>query len=124
MARPPGKSRWDRFIGWSVEQRQQHLGCWPINSASCSCPGSGAHLASHLLEAAARRLSALASPLRPSGGWSDLVEEDRFAGTAYQAAGWLHLGQTTGRTVKSRQRTLQSPASGVGATAAPAFRQR
>jgi hypothetical protein len=41
------------------------------------------------------------------------VAQDRFAGTAYQAAGWLWLGQTTGRTRQDRDRTLQAPIKSV-----------
>jgi hypothetical protein len=41
------------------------------------------------------------------------VELDRFAGITYQAAGWLELGQTTGRTRQDRHRTLQSPRKSV-----------
>jgi len=41
------------------------------------------------------------------------VEQERFAGTAYQAAGWLCLGTTTGRTRQDRQRTLHSPIKSV-----------
>jgi len=41
------------------------------------------------------------------------VEEDRFAGTAYHAAGWLRVGQTTGRTRQDRDHTLQVPIKSV-----------
>jgi hypothetical protein len=37
------------------------------------------------------------------------VETDRFVGTAYQAAGWSGLGQTTGRTRQDRRHALQTP---------------
>lgn len=57
-------------------------------------------LASHLLGELARRL--------PRDWWQEhrrrllllesFVERGRFAGTAYRAAGWHPLGQTTGRT--------------------------
>jgi hypothetical protein len=53
------------------------------------------------------------------------VEIDRFAGTAYKAAGWLELGQTTGRTRQDRHHTLQSPRKSIWVRALhPAFRQR
>ena len=41
------------------------------------------------------------------------VEVERFAGTTCQAAGWLELGLTTGRTRQDRERTLQSPRKSV-----------
>jgi hypothetical protein len=31
------------------------------------------------------------------------VEAHRFRGTCYQAANWIHVGQTTGRTRQSRR---------------------
>jgi Domain of unknown function (DUF4338) len=37
------------------------------------------------------------------------VQTDRFVGTAYQAAGWSSLGQTTGRTRQDRRHSLQTP---------------
>ena len=57
------------------------------------------HLASHILSRVTRRLSS---------DWQDkyghpihlletFVEPDRFAGTAYRAAGWIAVGATTGR---------------------------
>ena len=56
-------------------------------------------LASHLLGILARRVT---------GDWQrkyghpiylleTFVEQERFAGTAYRAANWIHLGQTQGR---------------------------
>jgi hypothetical protein len=52
------------------------------------------------------------------------VELDRFAGTAYKAAGWLELGQTTGRTRQDRRRTIQTSRKSVWVRPLhPAFRQ-
>jgi hypothetical protein len=69
-----------------------------------------AHLASHLLGGATRRLAAdwQARYGHPVCLVETFVEQDRFAGTAYKAAGWLHLGPTTGRTRQDRQHALQS----------------
>jgi hypothetical protein len=106
----------DRFIGWSVALRQQRLGALVNQQRFLILPWVRvAHLASHLLGRATRRLAA---------DWQaryghrvclveSFVEQDRFAGTAYQAAGWLYLGTTTGRTRQDRQRTLQSPIKSV-----------
>jgi hypothetical protein len=102
----------DRFIGWSVQQRAEHLGAVANQQRFLILPWVRVpHLASHLLVLAARRLA---------GDWQNryghrvwlietFVEQERFAGTSYQAAGWICLGQTTGRTRQDRQRTLQSP---------------
>ena len=52
------------------------------------------------------------------------VEPDRFAATAYQAAGWQHLGFTTGRTRQDRHGTLQCPVKAVWIKPLhPAFRE-
>lgn len=102
----------DRFIGWSVQQRAEHLGGIANQQRFLILPWVRVpHLASHLLVLAARRLA---------GDWQNryghrvwllesFVEQERFTGTSYQAAGWICLGQTTGRTRQDRQRTLQSP---------------
>jgi hypothetical protein len=73
------------------------------------------HLASHLLALTTRRLSTDWQDRYGHPIWlvETFVEPERFAGTAYQAAGWLGLGTTTGRTRQDRQRTLQSPIKSV-----------
>jgi hypothetical protein len=65
------------------------------------------HLASHLLSQIVRRIDA---------DWQaryhhrlylleTFVQSDRFRGTAYQAANWIRVGQTSGRTRQNeRQR--------------------
>jgi hypothetical protein len=118
----------DQFIGWSVAQRQQHLGALANQQRFLILPWVRvAHLASHLLSLATRRLSGDWQARYGHPLWlvETFVEVDRFAGTAYQAAGWRHLGQTTGRTRQDRQRTLQSPRKSVWVRPLhPAFRQR
>jgi hypothetical protein len=106
----------DRFIGWSVAQRQQRLGALANQPRFLILPWVRvAHLASHLLARATRRLSADWQARYGHRVWlvETFVEQDRFAGTTYQAAGWLPLGPTTGRTRQDRQRTLQSPLKSV-----------
>ncbi len=102
----------DRFIGWSVEQRAQHLGGIANQQRFLILPWVRvAHLASHLLVLAARRLAADWQTRYGHRVWlmETFVEQERFAGTSYRAAGWICLGQTTGRTRQDRQRTLQCP---------------
>jgi hypothetical protein len=41
------------------------------------------------------------------------VEEDRFRGTAYQAANWRKVGRTKGRTRQDRQRTIQASVKAI-----------
>jgi hypothetical protein len=117
----------DRFIGWSVAQRQQRLGAIANQQRFLILPWVRvAHLASHLLARATRRLSGDWQARYGHPVWlvETFVESDRFAGTAYKAAGWLPLGQTTGRTRQDRQRTLHSPLKSVWVRPLhPAFRQ-
>jgi hypothetical protein len=118
----------DQFIGWSMEQRQQHLGAIANQQRFLILPWVRVpHLASHLLALATRRLSADWQARYGHPVWlvETFVELDRFTGTAYKAAGWLELGQTTGRTRQDRQRTVQSPPKSVWVRPLhPAFRQR
>jgi hypothetical protein len=114
----------DQFIGWSVQQ----LGGIANQQRFLILPWVGVpHLASHLLALATRRLSQDWQTRYGHPVWlvETFVERERFAGTAYKAAGWLELGQTTGRTRQDRQRTVQSPIKSVWVRALhPAFRQR
>jgi hypothetical protein len=118
----------DQFIGWSVEQRQQRLGSIVNQQRFLILPWVRVpHLASHLLALATRRLSADWQARYGHPVWlvETFVEIDRFAGTAYKAAGWLELGQTTGRTRQDRQRTLQTPLKSIWVRPLhPQFRQR
>jgi hypothetical protein len=118
----------DRFIGWPAEQRAEHLTGIANQQRFLILPWVRVpHLASHLLVLAARRVA---------GDWfkgyghrvwllETFVEQGRFSGSAYQAAGWLRLGQTTGRTRQDRQRTLQAPIKSVWVRPLhPQFRKR
>jgi len=117
----------DQFIGWSVPQRRQHLSAIANQQRFLILPWVRVpHLASHLLALGTARLSADWQARYGHRIWlvETFVEVDRFAGTAYKAAGWLPLGQTTGRTRQDRQRTIQSPRKSVWVRALhPAFRQ-
>lgn len=96
----------DRWIGWSPEERQQGLPLIANNSRFLILPWVRVeHLASHLLSQIARRIDA---------DWQrryhhrlylleSFVQQDRFQGTCYQAANWIEVGQTTGRTRQSKR---------------------
>ena len=96
----------DRWIGWSAGQRAQGLPFIANNSRFLILPWVRvAHLATHILAQIARRID---------GDWQSryrhriylletFVQQDRFRGTCYQAANWIHVGQTTGRTRQSRR---------------------
>jgi hypothetical protein len=90
----------DRHIGWSARARLANIGLLAYNTRFLILPWvKVAHLASHLLGRVARRLS---------GDWQHLyghpilfletfVDPQRFRGTCYRAANWVHMGVTTGR---------------------------
>jgi hypothetical protein len=102
----------DQFIGWSAQARQQNLR-WVVNNdrfvilpwVQIKC------LASYLLGGAVRQLP---------GDWprvyghdlalvETFVEKQRFAGTAYAAAGWIGVGQTLGRGRNDRTHDQAAP---------------
>ena len=102
----------DCFIGWSGSQRAEHLGDIANQQRFLILPRVRVpHLASHLLVLAGRRLADDWQNRYGHRVWlmETFVERERFAGTSYGAAGWICLGQTTGRTRQDRQRTLHSP---------------
>ena len=118
----------DQFIGWSVPQRREHLGAIANQQRFLILPWVRVpHLASHLLALATRRLSTDWQARYGHPVWlvETFVELERFAGTAYKAAGWLQLGQTTGRTRQDPERTVQTPRKSVWVRVLhPTFRQR
>lgn len=90
----------DRFIGWSGEQRRANIQMLAYNSRFLILPWVRVtHLASHILAAIARRVSADWQSLyhHPIYFLETFVDPQRFAGTCYRAANWLWLGRTTGR---------------------------
>jgi hypothetical protein len=91
----------DRWIGWSSEQRARHLGLVANNSRFLILPWVRVpHLASHLLGQVGARLSVDWQHKygHPIYLLESFVEQPRFAGTCYRAAGWVPVGLTTGRT--------------------------
>jgi len=118
----------DQFIGWSVTQRQTHLGLVANQQRFLILPWVQVpHLASHLLAQAGRRLSADWQGRYGHPIWllETFVEQERFVATAYKAAGWIEVGQTTGRTRQDAHRTIQTAIKRVWVRALhPQFRQR
>jgi hypothetical protein len=96
----------DRWIGWSAVQRAQGLSFVANNSRFLILPSVVVpHLASHLLSQIVRRIDQdwqkrYGHPLHLL---ETFVQPDRFRGTCYQAANWIHVGQTTGRTRQSQR---------------------
>jgi hypothetical protein len=106
----------DRFIGWSAAARSAHLGRIANHSRFLVLPWIQVkHLASHLLAQLPRRL-ALDWPARHGVELALLesfVEIGRFEGTAYAAANWQRVGQTTGRTRQEKHHRAKQPRKAI-----------
>lgn len=106
----------DRWIGWTVDQRQRHLHQVTNNTRFLILPWVRVpHLASWALAAVLRGLS---TDWRAKYGHGvelveTFVERGRFRATAYRAANWMHVGSTTGRTRQDRHHDLQRPVKDV-----------
>jgi hypothetical protein len=96
----------DRSIGWDATTRAGRLHLLTNNTRFLVMPWvDSSCLASHVLGLVQRRI--VADWQRKYGHPIHLletfVERERFAGTCYQAANWIRVGQTKGRT---RQDTI------------------
>lgn len=95
----------DRYIGWDPVRRRQNLQLLTNNTRFLLMPWVRVRsLASHVLGHISRRVSRdwqhkYGHPLYLL---ETFVEQDRFHGTAYQAANWVRVGQTQGRTRQDR----------------------
>ena len=102
----------DTFIGWTPEQRQARLHLLVNNARFLLLPWvSIRFLASSVLALAARQLPAdwnARHAYRPVL-LESYVERDRFHGTSYRAANWIHLGQTQGRGKLDRYHQAGKP---------------
>jgi hypothetical protein len=90
----------DRYIGWSSEARRKNIRFVAYNSRFLVLPWVEVrYLASHLLGRMAKMLPAEWERLygHPVYFAETFVLPERFRGTCYRAANWVHLGQTTGR---------------------------
>ena len=128
-----GSSAWkaqarDEWIGWTAAQRRCALARLTNNTRFLVLPWVRVpHLASHILGHVARRLN---------GDWTakyghgiDLLEtfvdRERFRGTCYRAAGWRHVGATTGRSRNDVDQTLCVPVKDIYLRPlSPDFRRR
>ena len=100
-----GASAWktgprDRWIGWTVEERKRRLYLVVNNARFLIFPWiRSKNLASRILGTVTRRLP---RDWNERYGYQPVlietfVERDRFQGTCYRAANWIHVGQTQGR---------------------------
>lgn len=95
----------DRFIGWSQPTRREHVHLLAYNTRFLVLPwGQVPHLASHVLGAVARQISADWQKLYNHPLWmlETFVDPERFRGTCYRAANWHFVGMTTGVGKASR----------------------
>ena len=101
----------DGYLGWTPEQRKRNLHLIVNNARFLILPWiMSQNLASKILSSVSKRLPA---DWRGRYGYSPVlletyVETDRFRGTCYKAANWIHVGQTQGRGKLDRyqQRSL------------------
>lgn len=90
----------DRFIGWSDEKRRQRIHHIANNARFLILPWVRSKgLASKILGRIARQLP---NDWQQRYGYRPVlletfVQSDRFRGTCYKAANWIHVGQTQGR---------------------------
>ena len=109
----------DRWIGWTSEQRAQRLALVVNNARFLILPSVVVpHLASHVLSQIARRINQDWQQRygHPVHLLETFVQPDRFRGTCYQAANWIRVGQTTGRTRQSaryRDNAVHAPVKDV-----------
>ena len=91
----------DQWLGWSAQGRRPPLERLTNNTRLLILPWVHVKpLASHLLGQVTARLSAdwQRKYGHPIYLVESFVEQPRFAGTCYQAAGWIPVGLTSGRT--------------------------
>ncbi len=116
-----GASAWkvaprDRFIGWSSETRVQKLPLVVNNARFLILPWvTSRNLASRILSAVAKRLP---QDWQERYGYEPVlletfVDQDRFQGTCYRAANWVHVGETQGRGKLDRQHRHSLPVKAV-----------
>ncbi len=90
----------DQFITWTARQRERNLHLIVNNARFLILPWiTSRNLASRILSEAARRLP---QDWQTRFNYQPVlletfVQKDRFKGTCYRAANWIHLGQTQGR---------------------------
>ena len=106
----------DAWIGWDRGAREANLGLLTNNTRFLVLPWvTVPHLASHILAHLARRIRA---DWQHKYGHSihaleTFVDRERFKGTCYQAANWVRLGSTQGRTRNDRNHRLRASVKDV-----------
>jgi hypothetical protein len=102
----------DQFIGWSSAEREKNLEKVINNARYLILPWVKVeHLASKALAMAAKRLPA---DWEKRYGYRPVlletfVEKERFQGTCYKAANWIHVGETKGRGRYDQKHEVSQP---------------
>lgn len=99
----------DAWIGWTPDVRRNALPLVTNNMRFLILPWVRVpHLASHLLSRIARRIRQdwLDKYGHPVNLLETFVEQERFRGTCYQAANWIRVGHTQGRSRNDTHHTL------------------
>ena len=102
----------DQFIGWDVPTRKTHLNLLTNNTRFLIPPWVDIScLASHILGKVIRRLPEDWQRRygMPVVLLETFVDRSRYAGTSYQAANFLHIGHTRGRSRQDRYNRLRVP---------------
>ena len=106
----------DAFLGWDRPTRERNLQRL-TNNTRFLIPGwvQVPHLASHVLGLIARRIRAdwQAKYGHPVQALETFVDRSRFQGTCYQAANWVRLGTTQGRTRNDRAHRIRAAVKDV-----------
>ena len=96
----------DQWIGWDVQRRREHLHRIVGMSRFLIRASVRCHiLASCVLGMVLRRIDLDFEEQYGYRPWliESFVEIERFAGTSYQAANWIEIGQTKGRGRQDRE---------------------
>lgn len=102
----------DRFIGWDAATKTAKLDLLTNNTRFLILPWVKVpHLASHILSQIARRIRTdwIQKYQHPVLLLETFVDRERFRGTCYQAANWIYVGKTQGRSRNDRYDTLRVP---------------
>ena len=124
---PPAPGRWRRATSSSAGvQPNARPACNSWQQRPLPDPAVGAGQKPRLLGARAQLppvAGGLAQPLRlPSPALETFVQSDRFVGTSYRAANWVHVGQTQGaRQTRCPQPTRSAQEGHLALSAPPGF---
>jgi hypothetical protein len=106
----------DAFIGWETSARESNVNLITNNTRFLVLPWVEVpNLASHVLSQVIRRISSdwIDRYNHPVWMLETFVETERFQGTCYQAANWLRLGSTKGRSRQDIHNTMRVPVKDV-----------